>query len=480
MYRLFISIREKSFFRPYYPMLYQNCKAAIDILYTSIIRQDLSVGTRIYITVKNITIELIGRNFNMTTSMAASHAVGKMLNDAIFGASGAAGKAAKEFGADRVTNATIGAIMDDMGKIACIPTMEKVFRSLPITDIISYAPISGLPAYLDAVIDLTFAEQRPDGYCASVATAGGTGAIHNAIENYSEKGDQILTSDWFWGPYNVLCGEAGRKLATYQLFDEKQNFNIHSFSAKVSELLKMQQSLLIIINTPAHNPTGYSLSEEDWTAVLDVCRKQAEGGDKKISILVDIAYIDYAGEKNATRKFMKQFGGLPENIFVMFAFSMSKGYTMYGQRTGALIGLSANKEIITEFANVNKYTGRATWSNINRGAMTVLTQIQQDAGLLKQFEAEREVLYQMIRERGAIFMEEAKACGLNALPYKAGFFLSIPAADPNAVCNKLHDDLIFAVPLKKGVRVAVCAVSSAKMKGMAKKIQTALKFVEGK
>ena len=70
-------------------------------------------------------------------------------------------------------------------------------------------------------------------------------------------------------------------------------------------------------------------------------------------------------------------------------------------------------------------------------------------------------------------MEEAAACKLNALPYKAGFFISIPAADPGAVCDKLHDDLIFAVPLKMGVRIAVCAVPIAKMRGMAEKIKKA-------
>lgn len=416
----------------------------------------------------------------MTTTMAASHAQGKMLNDAIFGASGAANEAAKKFGAAKVTNATIGAILDDAEKLACIPTMEKVFRALPISDCIAYAPISGLPGYLDAVVDLTFADQKPEGYYASVATAGGTGAIHHAIANYSERGDQVLTADWFWGPYNVLCQEAGRKLATYTLFDEAQNFNIRSFTDKVEELLKVQDSLLIIINTPAHNPTGYSLSEHDWEQVLDVCRTQAKSGTKKISILVDIAYIDYAGEKNETRRFMKQFGNLPANILTMFAFSMSKGYTMYGQRTGAIIGLSSSKEVIDEFANVNKFTSRATWSNINRGAMTVLTQIQQDKALLQQFEAERAAYYQMIRDRAAIFMQEAQGCGLKALPYKAGFFLSIPSSDPKAVCNKLHDDLIFAVPLKLGVRIAVCAVPAAKMKGMAQKVLNAMDAVEKK
>lgn len=414
----------------------------------------------------------------MINSMVASHAVGKNLSDAIFGASAAAQEATSKFGADKVINATIGAIMDDDEKLACIPTMEKVFRALPMSDVIAYAPIVGLPAYLDTVVALTFADQKPDGYTASGATAGGTGAVHNAIANYSEIGDKVLTSDWFWGPYTALCHEQGRELATYKLFDEEQNFNIKDFTAKVEELIKNQKSLLIIINTPAHNPTGYSLSGEDWDAVLDVCKTMTQKGDKKISILVDIAYIDYAGEKNEARKFMKKFGNLPENIFVMFAFSMSKGYTMYGQRTGAIIGLSRSKEIIEEFANANKYTSRATWSNINRGAMTVLTKIQQDASLLSQFEKERAALYEIIRERGAIFMDEAKACGLNALPYKAGFFLSIPSKDPGAVCDKLHDDLIFPVPLKKGVRVAVCAVPAKKMRGMAAKIKKAWDAVE--
>ena len=414
----------------------------------------------------------------MTTSMAASHAAQKRLKDAIFGASAACREAAAKVGADKVTNATIGTMIDDEGKLACLPTMERVYRSLPMTDIIAYAPISGLPEYLDAVIDLTFADHKPEGYLASVATAGGTGAIHHAVANYAERGTYVLTSDWFWGTYNVICNECGCKLANYTLFDEQQHFNLPVYTAKVDEILKGQDSLLVIINTPAHNPTGFSLTEEDWDKVLDLTKKYAAEG-KKMSILVDIAYIDYAGEKNETRKFMKKFGNLPANIFVMFAFSMSKGYTAYGQRTGALVAVSSSEEVITEFKEINKYTSRATWSNINRGAMTLLAKISADKETLAQFEKERDEFYQMIQERGMLFMKEAKECGLNALPYKGGFFLSVPAKDPQAVCDKLHDDLIFAVPLKMGVRIAACSVSAAKMKGIAAKVLKALKAVEG-
>ena len=410
--------------------------------------------------------------------MAATHAASKRLKDAIFGASAACAEAAKKHGADKVTNATMGVMMDDAGKLASIPTMERVFRSLSVEDYVRYAPIPGLPDYLDAVIDLTFADQKPEGYTAAIATAGGTGAIHHAVANYAERGDKVLTSDWFWGTYNVICNECGCQLTNYALFDENNNFNIADYTAKVDEIMKEQDSLLVIINTPAHNPTGFSLTEEDWDKVLDLTKKYAAQG-KKMSILVDIAYIDYAGEKNETRKFMKKFGNLPANIFVMFAFSMSKGYTAYGQRTGALVAVSSSEDVITEFKEINKYTSRATWSNINRGAMTLLAKISADKETLTQFEKERDEFYRMIQERGMLFMKEAKECGLNALPYKGGFFLSVPAKDPQAVCDKLHDDLIFAVPLKMGVRIAACSVSAAKMKGIAAKVLKALKAVEG-
>ena len=406
--------------------------------------------------------------------MTATHAAGRKLKDAIFDANQACNEAIKIHGADKVTNATIGVILDEEGKLATLPTVEKIFRAMDFSELVAYAPISGLPAYLDAVIDLTFADNKPAGFFGAVATAGGTGAIHHAIANYAERGDAVLTSDWCWGTYNVICVETGKRLETFKLFDAALNFNLSDFAVKVDALLKKQKSLLVVLNTPAHNPTGYALSSDEWDKVIDVLKAQASTG-KKISLLVDIAYIDFAGEKNSTRAFMKKFSDLPENIFVMIAFSMSKSYTFYGQRTGALIGVSSNEKIIDEFKDVSKYSNRAAWSNINRGAQALLVKLAADKEIQKVYETERSELYQMVKRRADIFVDEAKACGLRIVPYKGGFFIAVPADNPAAVCRKLHDDLIFAVPLKLGVRVAACSTSFEKMPGVAEKILRAMK-----
>ena len=406
--------------------------------------------------------------------MTATHAAGRKLKDAIFDANQACNEAIKIHGADKVTNATIGVVLDEDGKLATLPTVEKTFRAMDFSELVAYAPISGLPAYLDAVIDLTFADNKPEGYFGAVATAGGTGAIHHAIANYAERGDAVLTSDWCWGTYNVICNETGKRLETFKLFDDALNFNINDFAVKVDALLKRQQSLLVIINSPAHNPTGYALSSDEWDKVLAVLKAQVSSG-KKISLLVDIAYVDFAGEKNSTRAFMKKFSNLPENLFVMIAFSMSKSYTFYGQRTGALIGVSADEKIIDEFKNVNKYSSRACWSNVNRGAQALLVKLNADKDIQAVYEAERSELYQMVKRRADVFVAEAKACGLRFVPYKGGFFIAVPADNPAEVCRKLHDDLIFAVPLKLGIRVAACSTSFEKMHGLAKKILKAMR-----
>ena len=89
----------------------------------------------------------------MGMSMASSHSVYKKLNDAIFNASAACQAAVAHHGAENVVNATIGVMMDEQGKFVCLPTVEKVYRSLPIDEITNYAPISGIDEFRDLAID---------------------------------------------------------------------------------------------------------------------------------------------------------------------------------------------------------------------------------------------------------------------------------------------------------------------------------------
>jgi aromatic-amino-acid transaminase len=407
-------------------------------------------------------------------SMAAKHVNTLRVEDKIFAVSREAGNAALQFGKENVVNASVGSILDEDENLAVLPSVMATLRNLPDSEFAAYAPILGTPDYLEAAIQAAFKEYRPEGYIRAAATPGGSGAIRHTFWNYSDIGDTILTADWFWGPYKTLAEENLRKLTSFSLFDKDKKFNLHSLEMKVGELLERQDSLVVILNSPAQNPTGFTLSDEEWGQVVEFIKKAAEDSSKKLTLICDIAYIDYAGKASDTRKFMRLFSGLPSNVLVVVAFSISKSLTMYGLRTGAAICVSSSKDVVQEFSDVFEASNRGTWSNGTRCGMKLLSEIMNDKELLKRVETEREELRKLLENRAKVFIDEAGAVSLDTCPYKSGFFVTIPSVQPEESCKRLKEERIFAVPLSRGIRFAICSVPLYKMSGIAEKIKASI------
>lgn len=401
--------------------------------------------------------------------------------DPIFRVAGAAKKRIAEVGKDKVINATLGALMDDNGDLVTFDTVYKVFKSLPDSEIASYAGIAGTPEFLEKVKDACFKKHTPQGFIRSIATPGGTGAVRHAVANYTELGDKILVQDWHWAPYGTIADENHRGIQTFQLFNDDNTFNMASYEKEMTELLEKQGRVLSILNTPAHNPTGYSISDEEWTKLADFYRETAQAHpDWRIIVLCDIAYIDFAGTQGCPRKFMEILSGLPENVLVLYAYSASKGYTMYGLRNGALLCVAPTEEIAEEFAASGAYSNRGTWSNGTHSAMTTLAKINSDPELKEAFENEQKTYKAILQERAKAFVDAAKEVDLPICNYVHGFFISVPCADPVAVSDELMKMDFYIVALKKGLRFAPCAVSEEQCRKAPAMIKEAIRTVDGK
>ena len=381
--------------------------------------------------------------------------------DKIFGISNRAKKMIAEKGADKVINATIGSLLDDDGKLIVLSSVDEVFRGLKPDEYADYAPICGIPAFREAVQKAAFGKFRPKSFTDAVAAPGGTGALRNAIANYSQPGDKVLTSDWHWSPYNTIAGEIRRRVDTFSLFTEDRKFNWQSFREKVLQLLDTQDGLVIILNTPAHNPTGYSLTLGDWDKVTEVLTEAAKKG-KAIALVVDAAYIDFAGDEEECRRFLPKLETMPENVLPIIAYSLSKTFTLYGTRCGALICMAKTREIADEFKRVCEFSSRGSWSNGTKAAQVLLAKIYADDKLLARVSEERARYRDMLLARGRAFEEEAAKVGLEMVPFDAGFFASIPCSDPDGISAQLEKQGRFIVPLAKGLRVSVASVSEEK------------------
>ncbi len=359
---------------------------------------------------------------------------------------------------ESVVNATIGAAMDDEGKLAVLPTAARAVHEVEGPAWAGYAPISGSPAFLQAVIaDLFATEPLMREVAIATATPGGTGALRHALANFLEPGQSLLTTSFFWGPYQTLADEAGCKVETFTMFTAGGALDVEALDAALGRQLATQKRVLFFLNDPCHNPTGYSMSQPEWRALTEcLVRRSAEG---PITLLVDTAYLAYsAGDPRA---FLKELHPLLGKVMLLFAWSASKTFTMYGLRVGAIVACipDAKERATTEAAF--SYSCRGTWSNCNAGGLVAITRLLTDDKLKAAVDAERDALKKTLFSRVNAFNQLAKPKGLRYPRYEGGFFVTVFRENAPEHAARMRERGVFVVPQKGALRVALCSAKEA-------------------
>ena len=415
--------------------------------------------------------------------MLANHSKDKSIVDKVFTVVAKAKEAKEKFGQENVIDATIGVLCNEDAQFVNFKTVSEVYKNLPDNEIAAYASsFAGDPKYLECVKEVVlgknYREEFKDSFIDAVATPGGSGAVSNTIWNYVDKGETILIPDWMWESYKIMSEEFGVKYELYSLFNENGTFDIADFKQKIEKILEEQGKVLAIINDPCHNPTGYSLSMEEWAELREFFIKAGTKGE--IILLNDVAYIDYdfRGEKEA-REYMGYFKGLPENVLVIFAFSISKAFTEYGLRVGAQLALSSSKKVTDDFKRANEFSCRSRWSNISRGGMRLFSDIVSNPELFDKLKKERNEYVGLMKERADIFIKEAKEEGIPMCTYRGGFFITVPLGeDTEKIGLELQKENIFTVILEKGLRIAICSVPKRQLHGLPAKIKMVIDRVK--
>lgn len=367
---------------------------------------------------------------------------------------------------DLVINATIGSLCGEDGKLAALETVYDSFREVPDRVKAGYAPaIKGDPQYLRLVKDWILQGHLCAMPNAAVATAGGTGAISAAISATTNDSDAVLIPDIAWGSYKIMLNYFHLKAESYPLF-KGNSFDTESFERIAGETIRKQGRLTVVINDPCQNPTGYCMTRGEWDKIVEILNRISENGP--VTLINDIAYIDYMKDLAHSRDHFDAFEKLGQNVAVVVAFSCSKSLTAYGMRLGAALLLSNNKDAVKELESVMERYCRSVWSNVNNGFMntfTILMNKRRD-----EYLAEKAQYIKYLAKRAEIFTKEADACGLEYYPYKDGFFVTVKVEDPaflSTYHEKLMEHHIYTVKVNKGIRVGLCSLSEKTASGLA-------------
>ena len=388
--------------------------------------------------------------------------------DTVFAIVSKAKDAIAQRGAENVVNGTIGSLYTEAGELCALETVFDSLKNLDNKVLAAYAAdFTGNPDFKDRVTKWVL-NGNSTLYTEVIATPGGTGAVGMTIQECLDPGQTVILPEIAWGSYKLMAQMNNIDTAFYSLFGG-DHFNMDSFKETVRSVMEKQNRLVIVINDPCQNPTGYSMSREEWqevVAFLNECSKT-----HAVILLNDIAYIDYAYGQEKAKEYFSVFDEISDNVAVVVAFSLSKSMTSYGMRCGAAIIMAKEKATVEAMKTVFEKDARATWSNVNNGAMAMFVDVMDNR--LDEYNEERRKYVDLLKRRSDIFVNEAKEVGLKHYPYKEGFFVTLSM--DNDTRDKYHEALmaenIYTVKVNKGIRVAICSMPTEKVKGLARRMK---------
>lgn len=372
-------------------------------------------------------------------------------NDPIFALHGEATERAAR--GESILNATLGALLRDDRSLAVMPSASEALVAVPHTQAAAYAPISGDAPFLSAVVHDLLGDGDLAGQAVAVATAGATGALHHAIANFVEPGQAVLTTNYYWGPYAALAEHGRKRIETFSMFNDEGGFDGEAFGKSLRTLVENQGRALALLNFPCHNPTGYSLDEQEWAAVAEHVRSVGKVGP--VALLIDYAYGSFGSESaNGWREHLPT---MVESATVLFGWTASKAFTQYGARVGALVALNNSADERAAIAGALGYSCRGTWSNCNHRGLLAVTQLLRDPELAARSARERAALVDLLAQRVRSFNQLAAQHNLEYPRYEGGFFVSVFTPDSEATAARMRELGVYVVPIPGAVRVALCA-----------------------
>ena len=355
---------------------------------------------------------------------------------------------------EKVINATVGSMLNKDGTLTAFSYFNECLNKVNLDETKRYAPLDGGQEFNSNIQKWILSDLEnsiKNKYkVASVCTMGGTGAIALAFNNYAE--NHILLPDIGWSNYELIAENAHKSVGYYPLFNKEGDFNIAGLLSCIATEAKYANKVTVVINDPAHNPTGYSLSKDEWKILIDQINYLNKACP--IVIILDVAYIDFAKEN---RNFFEAINEVKMEFLTLVCVSLSKTLGIYGLRTGALMYVGEADEV-EEFVNSSKLYIRATWSNPNHIAIDAFNLLMKNEDEIKNLNLFLKEQCELLHSRANYVLKNLSNELGEALSYRDGFFITYKKDNANDFALKLKEKNIFVLPLKnKFLRFAVCS-----------------------
>lgn len=362
---------------------------------------------------------------------------------------------------NKVINGSIGTFLDDNKKLGAVLTVDEALRE-HITDRLGYPSVYGDNDYLEAIQDWVFKDKNETikkiYHVFAGATLGGTGAISMAFNLFLEPLEAVLLPNVMWTNYKLIAKKASCSVLEYNMFDEEGKFDIASVKECIEKQFAKKEKVLLVINDPCQNPTGYCLDEKEYDALFEMLNEEGKKGN--LTVLFDIAYLSFYAVDGHSCVLIDKLSEKKTDFLPLIAFSCSKVFGLYGMRMGALFALALDQDEWTEIHSAFGAQARGVYSVPVGAGQFAVSKVLKDRTLRKALQDEIDANKEVLKERGKLIVEELEKAGIEHYPYGSGFFITVKVKNSADVFEKLKKEHIYIVPMTPtSIRIALSGMT---------------------
>lgn len=279
-------------------------------------------------------------------------------------------------------NLGIGAYRDNDGKPFVFPVVRAAEQRIVANTKLDkeYLPIDGNQEFLTGARGVLFGFDHADvtsGRVASSQTLSGTGALR-VISDFlvKHRPSPIYVSNPTWGNHNSVFAASGLQVRQYRYFDPKtKGLNIEGM---LEDLSNATAGSIVLLHTCAHNPTGVDPTLDQWKRIAEVVRARG------LYPFFDTAYQGFvSGDLEKDSLGLRYF--IAQGFEMVIAQSFAKIMGLYGERTGALHFVTANKAIAGRVLSQLKIIIRVNYSSPPAHGARIAGLILNDVSLRNQW-----------------------------------------------------------------------------------------------
>lgn len=360
-----------------------------------------------------------------------------------------------------VINASTGVFLNEDRKLGSVKLISDALET-HITDKLSYSNVYGDEDYLSSVMTFIFKEREKElsslYYPFIGSTLGGTGAISIAFHLFQDENQSVLLPSIMWTNYMLIAKKASLTYKKYEMFTTEGTFNLQSVKEKIEEAKKKHDRVLLVINDPCHNPTGYCMSEEEYDGLFALLDE--EGKDCNLTVLFDIAYIAFFHIPNRKCALIDKLLEKKHSFMPLIAFSCSKVFGLYGLRVGAFIALPSDKDESEEISRAFGAEARGTYSVPNGPVQHCIGEVLKDEKNLEELEDEINLNTMELARRSKVLLSSLEKNHIPHYPYSCGFFVSLKVKDANRIAEEMKKEHMYVVPIAEDtLRLAISGMT---------------------